>query len=737
MTCLALVVITWGSASAARAVETDRTIIRVGYSDFAPYALTLPNGEAAGFGVEVLRTIAAQEGYALTFVRTSNPGETMQLLRDGDIDITTLLGPTRERSRHGLFTTPVDRLSMSLVAATASGFTDISQLAGKRIGVVAGSTAVAAARKAVADPALVTVRSLPELLVALLSGTVDAVTIPYGPYKALARKADVDERIAAVGPPLRTQEMVFVVASGEGDLLAIVNAGLARLVEGDAMAGIRRHWFGRDKHFLQRSGVRMMLSAGAVAVLALVIGGSVAWHAHRRAHRSFAEVGANRLLIDALNGVDFIVVIYDAKMRAVHWNEATTVHFPGFLERLEAGISFRELVHASYLGNHVAAAQPIRDIESFTGHLEHQLRAKGRTEPRLVRTPGGSIFEATDFRIGKDMFASVRKDVTRLEERADQERQSSLARYEVLFNNAAVGLAQMTFEGDLLKINDRLAAILRCDRDDLPLANVNDYVVEDDRATLNAQVGRLIDGADSEPAEIRMRAHTGEALWARVTLARVVAADPAAPHYLVLCIEDVTARRKVEEQRTILLGELSHRVKNILAVVQTITMQTLRNAGAEEDVRDKVFIRLRAIAAAHDLVFRTSEQDVASVLRSQIGPFQDVGASRVDTAGPSIELPVDLVYALGLIVHELITNAVKYGALSAAEGRVGVVWRREAATMHLCWSETGGPPTEPPARKGFGSQLIRQMVGHARGGSVNFDFRPEGLVVDLVINLED
>lgn len=733
-TILTVAILGW--AVQARGDEPSQKVLRVGYSDFPPYVLTPPGSEPTGFGVDLLHAITAPLGYELTFVRTANPGETLALMQSGDIDVTALLGRSPKREQVADFTAPVDQLDMSILVLRSSGIADHTGLAGKLIGGVAGSTTLAAAQRSLPDAHIVTLNGLPDLMVAILTGDVDAVAIPSGPFLALNRKADVAERLEVLGEPLRTQELSFLVARNRPGVLEDMNAEIAALTSGPQLEEIRDRWFGRDKGFLERTNVRVMLSAGAIAMLALMIGGGVAWQSNRRASRSFAEIGANRLLIDALNGVDFLVVIYDSNLRTVHWNEATAAHFADSIHLLENGITFRELIRTFYTNKRMIHHEPIADLESFAERLERQLLA-GQTEPRIVQSANGTIFEATDFRIGTNMYASVRKDVTRIETLASDERRRSLMRFEALFNNAAVGLAQMHFDGGMSKVNGKLASILQCPLDMLTGKKFSDYVDESDRPALMKHIEDVLEGRDAERhTEVRMKSCTRTPLWANVTLSKV-ARGGTEPGYLVLCVEDVTARHKIEEQRTILLGELSHRVKNILAVVQTITMQTLRSASVADEARDKVFFRLRAISAAHDLVFRSSEQDIASVLQSQMNPFREFGANYIDMAGPSVELPVDLVYSLGLIVHELITNAVKYGALGASSGHVDVRWSVEGHVIHLRWTETGGPQTQPPKAQGFGSRLIKQMVGHTRDGSVEFDFRPTGLVADLRFSLEN
>ncbi len=706
--------------------------IRVGYSEFPPYVFTPPGAAPQGYAVDILTRIAADRGYTLSFVRTANPAETLDLLRTGEIDVTTFLGRSPEREAVGDFTEPVTSLDIRLFVMKRSDIESAADLGGKRVGIVAGSNALQDAQRVAATGTLVEVRTLPELVIALVMGTVDAAVIPEGPFRALLRRAELSERVRTVGEPLRVQALSFLVAGDRADLRADLDAGIARLTGSDDLEAMEQRWFGREKAFLERTNVRIILAAAAFVILALLVGGGIAWRATGRARRNLAEVTAKRLLMEAAN-VDLVVVIWDDNLRPLHWNDAVGAHFGTIVPLLKAGATFREIVEHNHREGWVVTDElEDEDVAAFARSLEEDLLA-GRTEPRFIRLADGSFFEANDFRIGRNMYASVRKDVTRLEAAARHERE----RIEALFENAAVGLARVDFDGTIVEANGKLASILGTTEAALSGAEFAALVTDADRTAIGEHIRAVVDDRDAESdTEIRMISGSGQTRWMQVTLSKVL---PTAhqPGYLIVCAQDVTERHKNEEQRTLLLGELSHRVKNILAVVQTITMQTLRSVKATAEAREKVFVRLRALAAAHDIVFRSNDRDISAVLEAQLAPFQDVGATRIVTSGPGVALPVDQVYALGLIVHELITNAVKYGALSSETGTIDVRWTLDGALLTIWWRETGGPPVTPPEKAGFGSSLIQQMVGHARGGSVEFDFRPEGLVVEIHVSLEE
>jgi PAS domain S-box-containing protein len=196
-------------------------------------------------------------------------------------------------------------------------------------------------------------------------------------------------------------------------------------------------------------------------------------------------------------------------------------------------------------------------------------------------------------------------------------------------------------------------------------------------------------------------------------------------------------RMWAEEAKQLLLNESAHRIKNTLATVQAIAGQTLRNTAPDEQ---KAFLaRLHALAEAHDLL--TIENWDQAPLREVVGralkPFEPTRQARIIVKGPSVALPARSSLMLTMCLHELATNAAKYGALSNGTGKVNVGWTLLGngvdRKVKLSWRETGGPPVTVPQRKGFGSLLIEQsFVGY---GETSFEFRPDGLKCSLELSL--
>jgi PAS domain S-box-containing protein len=196
---------------------------------------------------------------------------------------------------------------------------------------------------------------------------------------------------------------------------------------------------------------------------------------------------------------------------------------------------------------------------------------------------------------------------------------------------------------------------------------------------------------------------------------------------------DLTDRRRDEKRIRLMLRELTHRSKNLLAVIQAMARKTASLSGDLDSFVSDFSLRLRAIAAAHDLLVSRSWHgaDVRELLRGSLAATLDPDSSQIVLEGEPMMLTPDAAQNLGLAFHELATNASKYGALSVPTGRLLVKWERLSDGERICWMESGGPPVEPPERRGFGRVLLERLVGVTLNGSVALDFRPDGLVCEI------
>jgi len=204
---------------------------------------------------------------------------------------------------------------------------------------------------------------------------------------------------------------------------------------------------------------------------------------------------------------------------------------------------------------------------------------------------------------------------------------------------------------------------------------------------------------------------------------------------------DLTAYKNEQAQSRMLIDELNHRVKNTLATVQSIVSQAARANADPQAMRKAVETRLFALSRSHDLLTREKwhSAGLLDVINDALEPFgaDDERARRVEITGDKIRFGPKSALALGIAFNELATNAVKYGAFSNENGLIRIEWTVEPSStgrrLHLIWTEKDGPAVTPPARKGFGSQVIERGLAHELGGTVELDYRSKGVVCTMDI----
>jgi two-component sensor histidine kinase len=200
---------------------------------------------------------------------------------------------------------------------------------------------------------------------------------------------------------------------------------------------------------------------------------------------------------------------------------------------------------------------------------------------------------------------------------------------------------------------------------------------------------------------------------------------------------EISERKAAQEREILLAREVDHRAKNLLAVVQSIVQLTPGEDGAE--LKASVIGRIQALARAHSLLSdaRWDGVDLGQLVEEELAPFGSRHTGRLRFQGPSITLRPAAAQSLALVLHELATNAAKYGALSDDAGQLEVEWCRtnvdDRAVVEILWSESGGPPVREPEQMGFGSNIIRTSVERQLRGRVSKEWRPEGLLCRLRI----
>jgi PAS domain S-box-containing protein len=201
---------------------------------------------------------------------------------------------------------------------------------------------------------------------------------------------------------------------------------------------------------------------------------------------------------------------------------------------------------------------------------------------------------------------------------------------------------------------------------------------------------------------------------------------------------DISERKRAEEQQALLVRELHHRVRNTLATVQAIMGSTARSSDTIEEFKDALIGRIGALAKTHRLLTdEVGDVSFGDVLHNELDAFDDGSDNRITLTGPDVPLSAQLAVSLGMAMHELTTNAAKYGALSVYGGKIDVTWSMtiEATrrTLNFDWIESGGPSVSPPKRQGFGSRLLEVVLPGQIQAAATIDYRPEGVRMHCVV----
>lgn len=264
---------------------------------------------------------------------------------------------------------------------------------------------------------------------------------------------------------------------------------------------------------------------------------------------------------------------------------------------------------------------------------------------------------------------------------------------------------------------------------------LEEYIPAEHRDLVRAEIARAIAAKDTYHIEHKVNRVDGTVGWA---LSRAVPLfdDHGEIDSWMGAASDITVRKNSEEALRILNLEMAHRMKNTLAMVQSIVTQTLRSAMSLDEGQAAITARLQALAGAQDILLQTkfTEADIRDIVDEAIRPHRS-DPSRLHISGPRHQLTPQQSFGLSLAIHELATNAVKYGALSNDGGMIEMKWEREGDSFVFEWIESGGPEVSMPASRGFGSRLIEKILGSYFRGEGTIDFKPAGVHFRLVGDL--
>lgn len=274
---------------------------------------------------------------------------------------------------------------------------------------------------------------------------------------------------------------------------------------------------------------------------------------------------------------------------------------------------------------------------------------------------------------------------------------------------------------------------------------LRDRVHPQDRLRFAHAVENLTPEAPNYSVEFRFIRPDGETVWLQTS--GVAEFSPFHEGVRVTGFtRDITSRKEAEIRQSLLVRELHHRVKNNLATVLALANLSSRDAVSVEDYKTKLRARIQSMARSHSLLNESSFHSafLRTLLQDELEPYAQGDGERIRIEGADVDLTPEAALALGMAVHELATNAGKYGSLSCERGRLHVSWRvvtegpadAERRRLRIVWRESDGPPVTPPARKGFGSRLLESVIGEQLKGHVDLRYEPEGLVAVLEASLD-
>jgi PAS domain S-box-containing protein len=328
-------------------------------------------------------------------------------------------------------------------------------------------------------------------------------------------------------------------------------------------------------------------------------------------------------------------------------------------------------------------------------------------------------------------------DRSRLDLRQQEER------WNATYEHAAIGIVELDADGRFLRVNEAICSITGMTRDQLLGWQLFGRTHPNDRDVDEELYRRQVAGdLGFYSIEKRFVRPDGRVIWIAVRSSTV---RDATGHFLygVRVVQDITQRKEAEERQKLLIDELNHRVKNTLATVQSLATQTARGTNSPDEFRRAFEGRLIALSLAHDQLTRRHwrSADLRDIVEGATAPHLARSLDQITIQGEAITVTPRAALTLALALHELTTNASKYGALAVAEGHIEVGWRIEPsssqpATLKIEWRERGGPPVAVPKRHGFGTRFIEGSIAAELQGTARLDYDPAGLRCTITIPLD-
>jgi PAS domain S-box-containing protein len=357
-------------------------------------------------------------------------------------------------------------------------------------------------------------------------------------------------------------------------------------------------------------------------------------------------------------------------------------------------------------------------------------------EKRYVRQDGSVVWARTTVNVIRDDFGKPLRHMAVIQDlnarkQVEQALQASKDRLQLALDAAQLGWWEYDPVRRVLLWDGRAQEICGYAESELTNEEFLKRIHPDDATRFSAVREAALDPVDPKPYgnDYRIVRRDGKVRW--VESRGRAYFDGAGPERRLVSfvgtVQDITERKEREEREHLLMREINHRAKNMLSVVDAIARQTA--AKNSEDFVERFSERIQALAANHDLLVRNEWNgvEIEDLVRTQLAPFADLIGSRIVVLGPKLRLKAASAQTVGLVLHELATNAGKYGALSTDSGRVDVRWGIDADTLSMTWTERDGPRVSAPKQRGFGTMVMEAMAEHSVDGTVDLDYAPSGL----------
>lgn len=364
----------------------------------------------------------------------------------------------------------------------------------------------------------------------------------------------------------------------------------------------------------------------------------------------------------------------------------------------------------------------VRDTGFWEGELRFKNFTTGETIPVLY-----NIFPVRDSSGDIVAYGTVTRDLT--DSKFAEQRLQTLAS---IVESSDDAIASKNLDSTVTSWNKGAERVFGYTAEEMIGQSIT-IVIPDDRQDEELDIlARIRRGERIDHFETLRRRKDGTIIAVSLTISPIKDADGRVVGASKIA-RDITEQKKNQEQIGILAREAEHRSKNLLASVQAVV--NLSHADTPEGLKEAVAGRIAALANVHSLFVETrwGGAELSAIASQELAPYAEKNEKSVRIDGPRMVLAPNVSQAIAVTLHELATNAAKYGALSVAEGHVDLTWRQGPdGQLTLHWTEAGGPAVRKPTRRGFGSRVIEQMIGQLEG-EARFDWQPEGLVCEITL----